>query len=270
MVGGGRLGRVGPVGMVADRVEDRLVAATPPVGEPHLPDELARRVRDVAPRVREVVSLGRGRGGDQVHLRPKVVEDVPAVREELDVGGRRRARTQLVELGLPEVALVRLVPDDQVFDGRVALDEVRRIRAIVVPGRLVEWRGVRPTVEGHDEPFGSSAALIIASSWATTSGGSVRAPGSHGTVIRKVATPSSRAAGRAESGSSLNASSVRPTKSSARALTAWAWARSRSRTNSRRRERRASEKKDKTPGHVSSTLGSLDHEAARPPPELER
>ena len=184
------------------------------------------------------------------------------MREELDVGGRRRARTQLVELGLPEVALVWLVPDDQVFDRRVALDEVRRICAIVVPGRLVEWRGVGPTVKGHDEPFGSSRPRHR-----VQLGDHVRRqrPCSRFPRNRDPESRDPELAGDREGGVGLEFERVLRQADEELMFGRRPLRRNFAHGRAAGEESGGSEEKDETPGHVSSTLGSLAYEVRGQP-----
>ena len=63
-------------------------------------------------------------GGDDVHAGPHGVRLVPALREQRLIVGRRDARPGGVELGHPERAVVRVVPDHDVVDLRVFTKQI--------------------------------------------------------------------------------------------------------------------------------------------------
>ena len=74
-----------------------------------------------------VVPGRRKREADDVHFGERRVEDVVAARQQRLVGNRRLGR-----LRRPELALVRLVPDHHVPDGRKPGERVPDVRAVLV------------------------------------------------------------------------------------------------------------------------------------------
>ncbi len=142
--------RRGRVGVMAECVEDRLGPAPGAVGAAELEDEARRRVRDVRPGERVVVSPRRRSGCDHVHPRACSVEDVVAALEQGLVHARSAAGGRGVELVQPERGQVRLVPDHHVVHLRKPGHDVADVGAILVALRRGLWR--RVAVGGDDDP----------------------------------------------------------------------------------------------------------------------
>ena len=142
-----------PVRVEAEGVEQRSLPAHGTVGLTFLPDEAARRMRDVRDGIRPVVA-GRGKAAvDHVDVRTYRVQHVVAAREQLCVRLRRDTVVAL-ELRPPERALVHLVPDDEVADLRKALGDTREVGAVVVAVALAERHAVAGVRGNHDpHPF---------------------------------------------------------------------------------------------------------------------
>ena len=115
------------VGVVADVVEQRPCPPHAAVRLAEPADEEAGGVARVRRRVRVVVAARRG-VRHQVQARAERLERVVAVREQERVVARRDADARL-ELRLPEVVRVDLVPDRHVVDRGVARERVTDERA---------------------------------------------------------------------------------------------------------------------------------------------
>ena len=109
-------------------VEERLGAATRAIRVAERLDQAHGRDRGVARRAGIVVAAGRQTDADDVERRVERLQLVVAAREhDLHRCGRRRLRA--VPDRLPELRLVRLVPDDHLAHVRVALHHLDRVVA---------------------------------------------------------------------------------------------------------------------------------------------
>src|SRR5262249_53748856 len=137
--------------VVSDCVEDRKAPPALAVGEAELAVEQNRRVGDVRGSA-GIVAAARGGGGDDVQAGPRCVQDIPAAGEPRLVSGRRDAPPCRGELRAPEPARVRLVPDHDVVDSRITMEEARNELAV----SLALWVGLRGgvgrPVDGEDDP----------------------------------------------------------------------------------------------------------------------
>ena len=132
--------RAGRIRVVPEGVEEWTRPPARAIGSSHPPDERRRRVRDVRERVGIVIAPDGGSGADDVDGRPQRVEGVPAAREQRHVARWCVTRAGHVVLGFPEKPEVGLVPDHEVVDLRIASDQPAEVRAVLVPGTVVERR----------------------------------------------------------------------------------------------------------------------------------
>ena len=120
------------VRVVGDLVHQRLRPATRPVGRAEVVQKPHRRARDVRARVRIVVAARREADTDDVDARIDRLERVVGPRKHRLVCGGGERPSGGVELRLPEIWLVRLVPDHEILHlgkgERHLLDELGELR----------------------------------------------------------------------------------------------------------------------------------------------
>src|SRR5215213_2826267 len=128
----GTLLRGRAVDVLAPGIEDACPAVRTTVSLPHLLDEVPRGVGDVRAGARVVVAARRDRG-DDTDRRVRALDRVVAARHQRLIRGGRSARAVAIELRLPEVAQVGLVPDVDGCDLRGTVQERRDEAAVRGP-----------------------------------------------------------------------------------------------------------------------------------------